>query len=134
MRRRRKPDDPTQEDDPEFVSESDRPTSTFYEDKSTGKAHEHPETNEIGNLDLYLDAEVLLPQDGEYMRSARVIGRATDANGIPVGTYNSNPVLNTRIFNVMFPDGNIQQYSANIIAENIYSQVDEEGYRYVLLD
>ena len=30
--------------------------------------------------------------------------------------------------------GAIQQYSANIIAENLYSQVDEEGHRYQLLE
>lgn len=34
----------------------------------------------------------------------------------------------------MFPDGSVQQYAANIIAENVYSQVDEEGHRYIMLD
>ena len=34
----------------------------------------------------------------------------------------------------MFPDGSTQQYAVNIIAENLYSQVDEDGYRYQLLD
>ena len=34
----------------------------------------------------------------------------------------------------MFPDGSIQQYAANIIAENLFSQVDEEGYRYIIMD
>ena len=86
------------------------------------------------DLDLYLNAEVLLPQDGEYMQMATVIGRATDSDGVPVGSYDSNPILNTRLYDVMFPDGSIRQYSANIIAENIFSQVDEEGYHYILLD
>ena len=93
-----------------------------------------PEVDEISDLDLYLNAEVLLPQDGEYLRAARVIGRATGEDGVPIGTYDSNPILNTRIYDVMFPDGSIQQYSANVIAENLFSQVDEEGYRYMLLD
>ena len=43
-------------------------------------------------------------------------------------------ILNTRIYDVMFPDGNIQQYSTNVIAENIYSQVDDEGHRYLSID
>ena len=34
----------------------------------------------------------------------------------------------------MFPDGSVSRYSVNIIAENIYSQVDEDSYRYQLLD
>ena len=34
----------------------------------------------------------------------------------------------------MFPDMSIQQYGANIIAENIYSHVDEEGHRLNIMD
>ena len=61
---------------------------------------------------------MLLPQDGEHMGAAKVIGKTTNSDGVPLGTYNSNPILNTRVYDVMFPDGSIQQYSANIIAEN----------------
>ena len=43
-------------------------------------------------------------------------------------------MLNTRIYDVLFPDGSVRQYAANIIAENLYSQVDDEGFRYQLLD
>ena len=42
--------------------------------------------------------------------------------------------MNTTIYDVEFPDGNIRKYCANVIAENMYSQVDTEGYRYQLLD
>ena len=45
-----------------------------------------------------------------------------------------NPFLNTTIYDVEFPDGEIREYCANVIAENMYSQVDAEGYRYQLLD
>ena len=34
----------------------------------------------------------------------------------------------------MFPDGDVQQYSANVIAQSIYDSVDEDGHRYQLLD
>ena len=34
----------------------------------------------------------------------------------------------------MFPDGSIQQYSANIIAEHMYPQLDEDGHLYQLLE
>jgi hypothetical protein len=37
-------------------------------------------------------------------------------------------MLDIRIYDVMFPDGVVQQYAANIIAENIYSQVDSDGH------
>ena len=43
-------------------------------------------------------------------------------------------MLNTRVYDVMFPDGNVQQYSANVIAQSIYDSVDEDGHRHQLLD
>ena len=38
------------------------------------------------------------------------------------------------MYDVRFPDGAIKQYAANIIAENLYTQVDHEGHRYLMLD
>ena len=132
--RRSKPNDPEQYEDPERKPEEDTATTTYYEDEESRQVHEMPEIDDIPDLDLYLNAEVLLPKDGKHMQSAQVVGRTTDSNGNPVGEYNANPILNTRVYDVMFPDGSIQQYAANIIAENLYSQVDDDGRRYVILD
>lgn len=49
-------------------------------------------------------------------------------------THHTQPNLNTQVYDVEFPDGSIEQYSANVIAQNILSQVDEVGFRYQLLD
>ena len=43
-------------------------------------------------------------------------------------------MLDTRIYDVLFPDSAVRQYSANSIAENIYNQVDQEGDTMALLD
>ena len=43
-------------------------------------------------------------------------------------------MLDTRIYDVIFPDGAVRQYLANSIAENMYSQVDQEGNTMALLD
>ena len=32
------------------------------------------------------------------------------------------------VYDIEFPDGEVKEYSANVIAENMYSQVDDEGY------
>ena len=93
-----------------------------------------PEADDISDYDVYIDAEVMLPKDGEHMQAARVIGQSRDKEGKTIGTFNQNPILNTKIYDVMFPDGSVSQYAANIIAENIYSQIDEDGYRYQLLE
>ena len=68
------------------------------------------------------------------MQAARVVRQARDKDGGVIGEYNVNPILNTRVYGVMFPDSSIQQYAANLIAENIYSQVDKDGHRYTLMD
>jgi hypothetical protein len=46
----------------------------------------------------------------------------------------SHPLLNTRLYEVTFADGTVQDYTANKIAEAIYAEVDEEGNKYLLLD
>ena len=84
--------------------------------------NELPEADDIpNNYNLYIDAEVLLPHDGEHLQATRVIGRAKDKEGKVFGTYHQNPMLNTSVYEVMFPDGSTSQYAASIIAENIYS-------------
>jgi len=84
-------------------------------------------------LDSLISAEVLLPK-GDVLLPAKVIARKRDAEGNLMGRENANPILDTTIYDVQFQDGHVESYSANIIAENIYAQVDEEGQRFVLLD
>ena len=74
-----------------------------------------------------------LPQ-GEKFQNAKFIVQSNDGNGEPIGSYDINPFLNTTIYDVEFPDGKIREYCANLITENMYPQVDAEGYRYQLLD
>ena len=82
--------------------------------------------------DEYLTAEVLLPNMGE-MTKAKVIGRKRDADGNPIGLRNANPLLDTRQYEVEFADGATDVFAANLIAENIYSQVDAEGNSYSIM-
>jgi hypothetical protein len=78
------------------------------------------------SFDEYLSAQVALPVGGEARRG-QVVRWKRDHNGRPVGIQNSNPLLDTREYEVEFPDGTTQSYAANVIAKNLYSQVDEEG-------
>ncbi len=50
-----------------------------------------------------------------------------------IGHSNANPILDTRLYEVEFPDGSEATYSANVIAENMLSQCDSEGRQYLLL-
>ena len=57
----------------------------------------------------------------------RVLRRSVDNDGQTTGVYDENPALNTMIYDVEFDDGRIQKYAANIIAQNVLEQVDNEG-------
>jgi hypothetical protein len=50
------------------------------------------------------------------------------------GTEHPNPILNTRMYEVEFPDGQVAEYSVNVIAENMYTQCNAEWNQYLLLD
>ena len=60
--------------------------------------------------------------------------RLRDADGIPIGTANENPILDILIYKVEYQDGTKASLVANYIAENLFAQVDQEGNRHVLLD
>ena len=84
--------------------------------------------------DTYLNMELALPRDSEGPEFARVTKRLRDANGIPIGTADDNPILDSRVYEVEFADGYKASLTANAIAENLFSQVDDEGNRFVMLD
>ena len=67
------------------------------------------------------------------MISAKMVIWVKDKDGKLKGTYKNNPILDTRVYDVMFPYGAVCQYAENIIAENMYSQVDSNGYHTILL-
>ena len=85
------------------------------------------------SYDNWLTAEVMLPIGDENVRGV-VKRRVKDENGLPVGTSHQNPILDTREYEVQLPDGSVECYTANMIADNIYAQVDDEGNSYTLLD
>ena len=51
-----------------------------------------------------------------------------------MGQYDDNPLDNLMVYEVKFEDGNIQEYSANILAEIVLTQVDDEGFAVLMLD
>jgi hypothetical protein len=95
---------------------------------------ERPEIDDYDEetIDKLLSAEVLLPK-GDFQFVGIVLQRKRDVDGNPIGKSNPNPILDTRVYEVEFPDGTIAEYSANVIAEALYSQVDVDGNCFLLL-
>ena len=77
--------------------------------------------------DTLIHSEVLLPH-GEDLQMAKVLRRSVNPEGRVIGNANDNPLLNTLMYDVEFPDGNIKKYAANIIAENVLVNCDSEGF------
>jgi hypothetical protein len=98
------------------------------------KEADRPEMDDFDEetLDQLLSAEVVLPK-GDYQFIGKIVGRKRDANGNPIGRANNNPILDTRVYEVEFPDGTVADYAANILAEALYAQVDADGNRFMLL-
>lgn len=136
-KRKRLPDDDELDDGPLWTADNTpelEDTVAFpYEEEGT-KELEIPEADDIPDLDHLIGTEVVLPQSGTTMQTGKVIGRLLDKDGNPVGNYNKDPLLNTRVYEVLFPDGNVGQYSGNLIAESIYMDCDEEGRRSQMME
>ena len=88
--------------------------------------------DDFDDYDHYLSSEVLLTHNGKPT-AAHVVRRSTNPEGRTMGKFHHNPLLNTRVYDVCFPDGVVEQYAANTIAMNILSQVDDNGHRHQLL-
>ena len=93
----------------------------------------HPEVKEADESfmpeamgDTYVSMELALPQgDTLEPRHTRVTKRLRDANGILIGTAHDNPILDTRMYEVEFMDGEKSLLLANYIAENLFTQIDD---------
>ena len=83
--------------------------------------------------DAYLNAEVNLPIGGQ-MKSGQVKRRKLDTYGNLKGTKHNNPMMDTRTYEVEFPDGEVSEYTANAIAENMWAQCDADGRQHVMMD
>ncbi|KAL7557773.1 hypothetical protein ACA910_020290 [Epithemia clementina (nom. ined.)] len=71
----------------------------------------------------------MLPHSGDSVQ-AKIVRRSKDRDGRPVGKRNSNPIIDTRYYDVEFSDGSTDSFTTNLIAENLYSQCDPEGHSY----
>ena len=77
--------------------------------------------------DKYLGLRVLLP-NGDQMLEGTILSRKRTSDGEYLqGKANSNPLLDTRVYNVEFPDGSRDEYTVNMITESLYSSIDENG-------
>ena len=92
-----------------------------------------PELDDITPLAMenYIGAEVII-NHGDTVAQGSFRRRKRDVEGNIIDRANSNPSLNTRTYEVEFQDRSMSTYSANVIAESMYAQCDEDGQQYLL--
>eukprot|EP00957_Ditylum_brightwellii_P071578 5442489-Ditylum_brightwellii.AAC.1 len=72
-----------------------------------------------------INAEVQLHHQN-HTTTGNVKRRAIGPNGRTDGSYHDNPILNSTVYKVEFPDREVREYAANVTAENMLTQVDYE--------
>ena len=58
---------------------------------------------------------------------ARVNKGLEEKDGRPTGIAAENPILDTRMYEVEYPDGYNTVMTSNTIERNLFSQVDQDG-------
>jgi hypothetical protein len=117
-------------DDPDFA---DFVNSTFepYEDDEVS-ASKMPEIDDVDDdhdvdtYDQYVGAQVRVLIGGE-IPSGKVTRRKRELDGTWKGRASANPMLDLRTYEIEFPYGRSDEYTANVIAENMYAQCETKG-------
>jgi hypothetical protein len=91
------------------------------------------EDNDVDTYDQYVGAHARVPIADE-IRSGKVFRRKRELDGTARGRANANSMLDTRTYEIKFLDGRSDEYTANVIAENMYAQCDIEGRQYNLME
>jgi hypothetical protein len=87
------------------------------------------EEHDVYTYDQYVGARVRVPI-GDEIRSRKVFRCKRDLDGTVRGRSNANSMLDARTYEIEFPGGRSGEYTANVIAENMYAQFDIEGRQY----
>jgi Reverse transcriptase (RNA-dependent DNA polymerase) len=108
------------------------PYENYEDDDPTPRVPDADE-HDIDSYHNFIQGKVNIPQGGQAV-SGRVIGRKRDQDGNLIGKSNRNTLLDTSLYDVQFEDGHVEAFSANVIAENLYEQMDSEGKSHRMID
>jgi len=119
-------------EDVEDTGGTDNPNTPTDDEYGDMLLDERPDDSE-DMFDKYIGAELVMDVGSGNERMGRVVKRTKGIDGSVIGRSHTNPLFDTREYVIEFTDGTEQNYMANIIAENMYAQVDSEGNQFQLL-
>jgi hypothetical protein len=88
--------------------------------------------HDVDTYDQYVGASVQL-SIVDNVQTGKVTGRKRGIDDVAREKAIVNPFLDTRTYNVEFPDGRSEEYTANVIAKNMYAQCVEEGNQFIMM-
>jgi hypothetical protein len=96
------------------------PTYDCYEDDEVSPSKmpyidDIKEEHDVYTYDQYVGAHVRVPI-GDEIRSGMVVWRKSKLDGTARGLANANLMLDTRTYEIEFPNGRSDEYTANVIA------------------
>eukprot|EP00957_Ditylum_brightwellii_P086716 6597985-Ditylum_brightwellii.AAC.1 len=80
-----------------------------------------------------INAEVQLHHQN-HIAKGKVKRRAIGLDGGTAGSYHDKPMLNSTVCKVEFPEREVKEYESNVIAENILTHVDFEGFTTTMME
>ena len=95
-----------------------------YIDKLVDLMHDEINQAYLEELNDFIGSKLLLPGRDLIHVLTIVKKRKLDCKDESIGEYNTNPVLDLRIYKLEFPVGRVEEYSTNTIIENILHQVE----------
>jgi hypothetical protein len=114
------------------------PTYDCYEDYEVppSKMPDNDDVKDQDDVDIYdqyVGAHVRVPI-GDEIRTGKVVWRKCELDGTVRGRTNAKSMLDTRTYEIEFPDDRSDEYNANVISENMYAQCDADGRQYSLME
>ena len=121
----------------DFTPDELTPEWELYEDDNgqKGTADAPPEelkrTPEVNNK--YVNADIMLTRGSEMLRG-RVTGRKHDRDGNTAARASENQILDTWEYTAQLIAREVNELTANIIAQSMYAQCDPDRNQYLFLD
>ena len=75
-----------------------------------------------------------MPERDGISLLATVKRRKLDHKGQHIGSPNTNPIINSRIYLLEFPGGRVEEYSINVVIENMLNQVRSNDWDASMFD
>ena len=116
----------------DFCEDEDEPEWAMPDVEDAVDANRHL-LDQQPACDVIVNAEVQL-QLGEEFVTGRVKQHVLGPDGKVTGSCDENPMLNLITCEVEFPDGQVREHAADVIAENMLAQVDDEGFSQTMME